>query len=159
MTHRPRSYLLRLGVTTEGEPVPLELDGTGVGLLVVGERPPALAVARSLIVQLAAQSTAPVLLRADDRITIDGVPVVALVTGGAAGQPPPHGDVPHLTIDDVPWARLDADAPIRLRCPLTSRAAFAALLESARMRAGESRGRHARADENGGIFAASTLIS
>lgn len=78
MTHQPRSYLLSLGLTRAREPVPLELDDRGVGLLLAGERLPVLAVARSLMVQLASQSVAPVLLRADDRITVGGVPVVAL---------------------------------------------------------------------------------
>jgi hypothetical protein len=158
MTHQFRTLHVRLGITRDGESVPLELDGSGVGLTVVGERPAALAVARSLMVQLVSQCAAPVLLRADDRITVDGVPVVAVATA-AAGRPPPTGDAPRLTIDDVPWGRLDADAPVRLRCLLTSRAEFAALLGAARASDDGVRGRHARADENGGIFANSALIS
>ncbi|WP_382306296.1 hypothetical protein [Herbiconiux sp. UC225_62] len=159
MTHQPRSYLLSLGLTRAREPVPLELDDRGVGLLLAGERLPVLAVARSLMVQLASQSVAPVLLRADDRITVGGVPVVALGSEAAGGRPPPHGDLPCLTLDDVPWALLHADSTVRLRCQLLSRAEFPTRLEEAGMRGRRTRGRHARADENGGIFASSALIS
>ncbi|SDZ12565.1 hypothetical protein [Herbiconiux ginsengi] len=159
MTHQPRSYPVLLGVTAVGEPVPLELDRSGVGLLVAGDQAPVLAVARSLMVQLASRSAGPVLLRADGRITVDGVPVVTLVGAAGSDRPPPNGDVPRLTIDDVPWARLEAEAAVRLRCQLVSRAEFPARLEAARIRARGVRGRHARADENGGLFAASALIS
>ncbi|MCS5719887.1 hypothetical protein N1027_17290 [Herbiconiux sp. CPCC 205763] len=161
MTHQPRSRVVRLGFTAHGEPVPLALGASDARLLVVGGRQPVLAVARSLIVQLTAQCAAPVLLRADDRITIDDVPVVALVTDETVRPPPPtpNGDTPRLTIDDVPWALLHADARIRVRCLLTSRAEFPALLEAARMRGRERTGRHARADENGGHSAAVALIS
>jgi hypothetical protein len=158
MTQQPRPLVLRLGTTAEGDPVPLELAGRGIGLWVIGERFPVFAVARALMLQLAAQTPAPPLLRADERITIDEHPVVALVAAGA-DLPPPTGDVPRLTIDAVPWALLHADASVRLRCALTSRAEFPRLFQAARMRGGGVRGRHARADENGGIFATSTLIS
>jgi hypothetical protein len=158
MTELPRSLKLHLGTTAAAERVTLRLGAGSVGLLVAGDRPPVLAIARTMLIQLAEQTRAPVLLRADDRITVGDEPVVRLLTD-VARLPPPGDGVPRLTVDGLPWAKLETDLSIRLRCRLTSQADFPALLEAAGMRCAPARGRHRRADENGGFIATSALIS
>lgn len=161
----PGPLLLRLGHTSGGDAVPLHLDRGGTGLEVYGEWPAVFALARSFMIQLTAHTLdrspeAPtVVLRSDGRITVDGAPVIDLVAE-VSGRAPPQGALPRLTLDDVPWARLDQHgSSLRLRCELTSRAEFPALVRAARMHGGRSRGRHAAADENGGPLVPPALIS